>query len=135
MIADKFLLCRKISFFISRAVHKLLQHFLQFAAIVLISTSESISKAKSCDLEKALTSISINYNPLCKYHAIKDDSSTLCYLGIALLAVNFIFFLLILIFPFLPGTCKVLLRTFVSKFHFRFCILQCKFISRERFIL
>ncbi|XP_065930682.1 uncharacterized protein [Magallana gigas] len=85
----------------------------KFAAVVLISSSENISKAKPCDLEKALKSISLNHYFPCNHHDIKDDSSTLRKLGIALLVVNFIFFLLILIFPLLLPVCKLLVRTFI----------------------
>eukprot|EP00105_Crassostrea_gigas_P036682 XP_019920830.1 PREDICTED: uncharacterized protein LOC105323355 [Crassostrea gigas] len=90
-----------------------LKGLIMFAAVVLISSSENISKAKPCDLEKALKSISLNHYFPCNHHDIKDDSSTLRKLGIALLVVNFIFFLLILIFPLLLPVCKLLVRTFI----------------------
>nr|XP_034302996.1 uncharacterized protein LOC109617614 [Crassostrea gigas] len=83
------------------------------ATIVLISLSEEIARAKSCDLEKALKSISFNYDFPCKYLDIKDNSTTLRNLGIASLAFDFIFSLLILIFPLLFSICKLLVRTFL----------------------
>lgn len=124
-----FCLFRKVKFpqyyyiFIPNAVHNLL-HFLQVATIVLISLSEEIARAKSCDLEKALKSISFNYDFPCKYHDIKDNSTTLRNLGIASLAVDFIFSLLILIFPLLFSICKLLVRTFVSNSYISLCIFN-----------
>lgn len=78
------------------------------AAIVLISSSEEISKAKPCDLEKALKSISVDYNFPCKHHAIKEKTTNLRILGISLLILNFISFILILISLLLPQISKLL---------------------------
>lgn len=89
-----------------------LKGIIMVVAVVLISSSVEISTAKSCDLVKALNSISLNYTISCKYDVIKDGSTTLRNMGIVLLALDFIFFLLILIFPLLPRRCKLLVRTF-----------------------
>lgn len=78
------------------------------AAIVLISTSEEISKAKSCDLEKALKSISVNYDFQCKHHAIKEKTTNLLNWGISLWILNFISFILILIYLLLPQLRKLI---------------------------
>lgn len=98
---------------------------------MLISLSEEIAKAKSCDLERALKSISFNYYFPCKYHDIKDNSTALRNLGIASLAVDFVFFLLILIFPLLFSICKLLLRTFVSNFYIIICIFHVILLSKS----
>ncbi|XP_065930692.1 uncharacterized protein [Magallana gigas] len=78
------------------------------AAIVLISTSEEISEAKPCDLEKALKSISVDYNFPCKYHAIKEKTTNLRIWGIFLWILNFIYFILILIYLLLHQLRKLL---------------------------
>eukprot|EP00105_Crassostrea_gigas_P003603 XP_011416508.1 PREDICTED: uncharacterized protein LOC105320305 isoform X1 [Crassostrea gigas] len=81
----------------NRTCHTLLalKGILLVAAIVLISSSNEISKAKECDLEEKLVSLSVDITSPCKYDEIKKKSTTLCDLGISFLVLNAIIFLLI----------------------------------------
>lgn len=87
----------------------LLKCSLKVAAIVLISSSNEISEAKTCDLEKVLVSLSVDHTSPCKYDDIKKKSTTLCNVGISFLVLNAISFLLILNFLWIPhkkiGVC------------------------------
>eukprot|EP00105_Crassostrea_gigas_P014679 XP_011431430.1 PREDICTED: uncharacterized protein LOC105331090 [Crassostrea gigas] len=85
-----------------------LKGIVMVATVVLISSSEEISKTKSCDLEKALKLISLNYTVSCEYDDIRKNSKTLRDIGISLLILNLLFFLLILVFTLLHQICKLL---------------------------
>lgn len=80
-----------------------------------------ISKAKSCDLEKAVKSISLNYTVSCEYDDITKISTTLRNVGISLLTLNLLCFLLTLLFMLLHPKLKLVCIS-VSWFCIRLCI-------------
>lgn len=98
----------------------------------LISCNDSF-QAKSCDLVKALNSISLNYTVPCIYDGIDGNSKKIVVVGTLTLVLNIIIFILDMIFPLLDkrhyltkmGICIV-----VSKFSIWFCILQWKLIYK-----
>lgn len=75
-----------------------LKGFLMVAAIVLISSTEEISKIKPCDLEKVLNSLNVNYSSPCKYDGVKNKATAVHIWGICFFVLNSIIFLLIMNF-------------------------------------
>lgn len=98
-----------------------------------MSSSEEISNAEPCGIEKALKSISLNYTVSCTSDDIKEESETLHVLGISLLAVNFLFFPLTLFFLLLPRICKLVVCILVSRYRIRICIYNVNFFNSTFF--
>lgn len=82
--------------------------------IGLISSSTEISMVKPCDLKKALDSLGLDVTSPCAYNDIKNKSTSLRDWGIGMLVVNFIFFIIILYFKFVPEKLKLALFSIVS---------------------
>lgn len=95
------------TFILSKVANVLSKCSPKVAAIVLISSSKEISKAKECDLEKVLVSLSVVHTSPCKYDDIKKKSTTLCNVGISFLVLNAILFLLILNLLWIPDDKKI----------------------------
>lgn len=87
--------------------------------LFLISCNDSF-QAKSCDLVKALNSISLNYTVPCIYDGIDGNSKKIVVVGTLTLVLNIIIFILDMIFPLLDkrhyltkmGICIVVLLPF-----------------------
>lgn len=69
---------------------------------MLVASTVVMSRAKPCDLEKVLVSLSVDYASPCRYNDIKENSTALCIWGMFSLVLNEIIILLILIVLWVP---------------------------------